>query len=1145
MRKILSFILAVFMTFSGFSGVCVFADTQTAISLTKAVQLEDKSVYLSGKITNPIENQEITIIAVKLENGAFDQNNSVYIDQQSSIIKSDGTFALTFNPKTALEENSEYVVRVGGTEIVNSATMKIRTSSSGEVEFMLGDVDADGDITVNDASLALQYVLDSSKLDEKILALSDLKKRINVTGESNITAKQVSAILSKALDSSFEFPDNSGEDTTKTEETTKTEGTTKAEDTTKTEDTTKVEDTTQSSSEEAENTTSASGGDDDDTTEATTEVVFDGDILVDNSLLASVPEENKYKTVGEAISAISAPADESQRVVVDIMPGVYREQVVIKKPYITLRKNPNADGEVKITWYYATGSMYDSIATSGDLKGFYDPNAIGDGELGIPTHWGAAMNVEKGANGIIVKDITFENSYNQYYTQEELNDGLTFDPDTNNSDFDRGSWIKEQIANGKTDEYINNWIQSRTNMTYKGVTGSLRERACAFYCSADKFEAYNCKFISKQDTMGINSGREYYENCLLAGTVDYICGSATAVFNNCELKFDAGPDMHTDELSSDTKAASDSGHVTAPANKASDKGYLFYKCRITGSDNAVAGTLGRPWGNPGGPEAIYYKTTIENNKSGQCLIVPAGWADMSGTKKDEARFYEFGSVDANGNAIDVSKRVLNSVAPMGTVIDKWQVLEFNPYNYTKGTDGWDPMNMAGKYAEFEEVVKNITFDSNVTGDITLPTPASGYEYYWESDTDYAIIDSAQKSIAVTRPAYGNDPIEANLTVYVLKSGTEYGVKDNVKLTILPNDTTDGTFSVGGKVSLGSAAEKDVEILVQAIQNGAVVAKQTVTVLAGETEKEYTINYLPAGEYTVRAQAVTNGYRVTEPTDGETKVSGVSGEIKGLNVSAKALEEVTLKTEDFAESWAVPTATVSDSSVTATVVEGTSDLTANIGVGNKVLKFTKEEGKTVTNKVGFYLDLAAAVKASGGTITNSDTLQFAYDLLLEKDKNADGDGNGYMASEYSFIDFTTKLTDGASAANQGRYARYGIHKGWNQLNFFTAANSRVNGDNTQFDKNSTMRNKWYHIVTDVDLKAQKITVSVYDKETGSIINKKAYNIAVPAVDGTNTEYPTELVSDALYMAVYMDNRGTTSNKIEFYVDNVELKYQDFK
>ncbi len=1152
-KKIATFFMAMSMVVSSFSGTIVSADTtaNAIVSVTKAEQLENKSVHFTGKVENPVENQEITIVAAKIVDGKVDTENYIYVDQQNSIVNSDGTFEMTFNPKASLDENSKYVVKVGGTGIVNSANMIVSMGSSGEVtDVYVGDADGNGTIAINDASLVLQYVLNAGNTLKDYKDDSNFVDRMDVFGNKIITAQNASAILQKVLDGTFEFvrKDNqSSEDTTKKEDS--TESTTQKED--NTENTTKKEDNTEST------TSSQGGGSEDTTTEATTEatdVVFEGDMLVNADLTESIPEAKMYKTVCEAVAAIDDKTPtESDRVVIDIMPGVYREQVYLSTPYVELRKNPNYDGEVKLTWYYGTGSMYDSVATDGPLKGYYDPNAIGDGKVGIPLDWGPALKVAKTATGTIVRDITFENSYNQYYTEEELNDELTVNPDTNNSMFDRGAWIKEQIANGKSDEYINKWLQSRTNLfsyiNSSGETklGSPRERAAAFHCSADKFEAYNCKFISKQDTMGINSGREYYENCLLAGTVDYICGSATAVFNNCELKFDAGPDMHTDELSLDKKATSDSGHVTAPANDVGSKGYLFYKCKITGSDTAAQGTLGRPWGKPGGPEAIYYNTTIGKTKDGKSLITDAGWADMSDTKKDKARFYEYGSRDEDGKPIDTSKRVLNSVAPMGTVINKWQILEFNPYNYTKGDDGWDPMNMKGNYTEFDDVLSGITFDENVTGDISLPTPADGYEYYWESDTDFAVVDNDTQKIAVTRPAYGSDAITANLTIYIHKLDTEYGVKGSVKLNILPNETKENTFNVSGKVSLAKAADKDVEVKVEAIQNGATVASQNVTIETGATEKDYTVNYLPAGEYTVKASAVTSGYRVTVPAEGTTTVSGVSGDAKELNIEVKQLKKVTLSTSDFSESWAIPTPTVVDSNATAEVVTGTSSDTANIGIGNKALKFTKADGKTVKNTVGFYFDFAEAAKDNGGTLANTDTLKFSYDLLLEKDKldPTVTDGNGYMAKEYSFIDFTTKLKDGSDSANPSRFARYGIHKKWNQLNFFTATGVRVNGDNTQFEKNSTMRNKWYHIVTDVDLKAQTVYVSVYDRESGTIINKKAFTIAAPAVDGTNTGYPTELVSDALFAAIYLDKDGSTTNKIEFYMDNIELTYMDFK
>ncbi len=1147
MRKKIGILFTVFaLMVSSFSGVYAFAEGSTTVTVSEAVKLENESVYLRGKVNNPADNQELTIIAVKLEDGVYNGNNSVYIDQQKSLINDDGTFSITFNPKTVLDSDSEYIIRVGGTGISEFSEMKITMDGGGNVSgIYMGDVNGDGSITVNDASLVLQYVLDPNSINGKIgeISVSEFLDRADVYGNKKITAVNAGAILQKAL-GSFEFVRKDGE--TSSEETTRvvpgeetSEGTTSA-----------------SGGETSEATTKdVSGGETPD--ETTTEDIiienpeFDGDALVDCHLASSDKENNKFKTISEAVASIKTTPTENDRFEIDIMPGVYREQVYLTTPYVTLRKNPKYSGEVKLTWYYGMGSLYDSA----NDKGYYDPSCIGDGKLNKPSDWGAALKVDKPATGTIVMDMTFENSYNQYYTKEELNDNLTVDPDVNNSMFDRRAWIEEQIANGESDEYINKWIQSRTNVyAYTNSAGekkttSPRERAAAFHCSADKFEAYNCTFIGKQDTMGINSGREYYENCTLKGTVDYICGSATAVFNNCELVIDSGIDMHSDKLSLDQKAASDSGYITAPSTNAEDKGYLFYKCRITASEHigSSQGTFGRPWGKPGGPEAIYYKTTIGKNKSGNLLISDTGWDDMSGCKKDQARFFEFGSVDESGNAVNISKRVKNTVAPFGTVLDEWHILEFNPYEYTKGNDGWDPMRIGENYTEFDQVLNQITFPSEVSGNsIALPAAPSGYKYYWESDTEYAKVGSDQKSVNVIRPAYGSEPISAKLTVYIKKDNSEYGVKKTVSLTIKPNESKDNTFNVTGTVTLGSAAEKDVIVDIKFIQNSAVVQNIKATVTKGQTSGAYTAEYLPEGEYSVYVSADTDGFRVIAPADGRVTVSSGAGVNKNIDIDVRELKEVTVKTEDFSESWAKWTPTVSNENVTATVVEGTDGMTANIGTGNKVMKFTKAENKTVNNTVGFSFDWQNAVKASGGTLDNTNIIKFSYDLLLEKDKN--DENGGYMAGEYSFIDFTTKLGTGNTEKNMGRYARYGIYTGWNQLNFFSALNSRINGDNTQFDTNSKMKNKWYHIVTDVDLKNNTIIVHVYDRDNDTEIlnkSKEPFTIAKPNEEGENPEYPAEIVKDALYTAVYMDKGGNTKNRIEFYIDNMELTYQDFK
>ena len=60
----------------------------------------------------------------------------------------------------------------------------------------------------------------------------------------------------------------------------------------------------------------------------------------------------------------------------------------------------------------------------------------------------------------------------------------------------------------------------------------------------------------------------------------------------------------------------------------------------------------------------------------------------------------------------------------------------------------------------------------------------------------------------------------------------------------------------------------------------------------------------------------------------------------------------------------------------------------------------------------------------------------------------------------------------------------------------------------------------------------------------ILNKKPFDIAKPD-GGSNPNYPTGINLDNLYFNVYMDKRENTSNKMEYYFDNITLEYQDYE
>lgn len=216
--------------------------------------------------------------------------------------------------------------------------------------------------------------------------------------------------------------------------------------------------------------------------------------------------------------------------------------------------------------------------------------------------------------------------------------------------------------------------------------------AVAFYDRGTRTIAKNINCWSNQDTYVSNGARDYYETSTFAGTVDFICGNGDVWFEGCDLVIN----NRTGNV------------IAAPRTNSTEQwGYVFNSCTISkaeGATNVSNGNwnLGRPWGNS--PAATYLNTTMN--------VIPstAAWTNMSGGLV--VRFHEYGSVDANGDAIDLSGRSIaacsaadDSDAP---VLTAEQAAEYTLHNVLGGTDGWDPTEYTAQVA-----VENVTLKGNV------------------------------------------------------------------------------------------------------------------------------------------------------------------------------------------------------------------------------------------------------------------------------------------------------------------------------------------------------------------------------------------------------------------------------------------------
>ena len=74
------------------------------------------------------------------------------------------------------------------------------------------------------------------------------------------------------------------------------------------------------------------------------------------------------------------------------------------------------------------------------------------------------------------------------------------------------------------------------NITFENSAGPVGQ-AVACFVSADRAFFKNCRFLGFQDTLYTygKQSRQYYEDCYIEGTVDFIFGWSTAVFNRCHI----------------------------------------------------------------------------------------------------------------------------------------------------------------------------------------------------------------------------------------------------------------------------------------------------------------------------------------------------------------------------------------------------------------------------------------------------------------------------------------------------------------------------------------------------------------------------------------------------------------------------------
>jgi pectinesterase len=186
-------------------------------------------------------------------------------------------------------------------------------------------------------------------------------------------------------------------------------------------------------------------------------------------------------------------------------------------------------------------------------------------------------------------------------------------------------------------------------------------QAVAVHVDADRAVFRRCRILGNQDTLltANQESRQYFEECYIEGTTDFIFGPATAWFERCHI--------HSKKNSYITAASTVEGH---------DYGYVFNRCRLTAADSATRVYLGRPW-RP-------YAATVWLRCEMGGHIRPEGWHNWNNPENEKtARYAEYRS---SGPGANPGARI-----PWSRQLTRSEAKRYTIERVFARHDGWNPV----------------------------------------------------------------------------------------------------------------------------------------------------------------------------------------------------------------------------------------------------------------------------------------------------------------------------------------------------------------------------------------------------------------------------------------------------------------------
>lgn len=218
-------------------------------------------------------------------------------------------------------------------------------------------------------------------------------------------------------------------------------------------------------------------------------------------------------------------------------------------------------------------------------------------------------------------------------------------------------------------------------------------QALAATVNGDRLVFRNCRFEGWQDTLFDNRGRHFYQGCTITGTTDFIFGGGIGFFEDCQI------------------ISLGNGYITAASTPQTQPyGFVFSKCVVSGGNDTVRTSLGRPWRD--------YAMTTWLECEMTSAITPSGWSEWGG-RENTARYSEYRCF---GPGADRTKRVAWARVLPG---DEAEPMCY-PERVLAGSDAWNPRSglLGGAKVKTDIIYREVA-GKKLTLDASVPEAGAG------------------------------------------------------------------------------------------------------------------------------------------------------------------------------------------------------------------------------------------------------------------------------------------------------------------------------------------------------------------------------------------------------------------------------------